>query len=345
MAVEHGAAVRPIHPIAHAIGGALGSAASMLVCYPLERARIELQSLAAACPTTELKNSTTTSVSTSCSPTTPAASSLVDCLRQLWRRGELYRGLAPNVLTLTVSSFVYFYVHTFLRQSLIGGRPSKGMLLSVSCLAGVINVLLTNPLWVGNLRLVTENQRCSSDSIGLWKRMRDIANHEGISALWQGTGTSILLVSNPVIQFFAYEQLKAAIVRQRYRANAHVATSLAPLDALFAGAVSKSLATVCTYPLQLTQTVLRLQKKLRDGDADTDRQELYVSTWACLAQLYARGGVRNLFTGMRAKLLQTALTAALTFLSYEQILMAVHQTHLSFHKGRLLRQKRSKCRE
>ena len=43
----------------------------------------------------------------------------------------------------------------------------------------------------------------------------------------------------------------------------------------------------------------------------------------CLVQLYKRRGIQEWFTGMRAKLLQTVLTAAFTFLTYEQILGAV----------------------
>jgi adenine nucleotide transporter 17 len=42
--------------------------------------------------------------------------------------------------------------------------------------------------------------------------------------------------------------------------------------------------------------------------------------------MYKQGGIEKLFTGMRAKLLQTVLTAAFTFLTYEQILGAVQST-------------------
>jgi hypothetical protein len=43
-------AVESIHPLAHAVGGSLGSALALLLLYPLERARIELQSSAASRP-------------------------------------------------------------------------------------------------------------------------------------------------------------------------------------------------------------------------------------------------------------------------------------------------------
>ena len=123
------------------------------------------------------------------------------------------------------------------------------------------------------------------------------------------------MVSNPVIQFFCYEQLKLARLAAT---NAHKAalgedtlrSVLPPIEAFFAGALAKGVATVTTYPLQLTQTVLRLDPQ-------------YKGTLDCLVQIYKRGGYKELFTGMRAKLLQTVLTAAFTFLTYEQILGAV----------------------
>lgn len=75
-----------------------------------------------------------------------------------------------------------------------------------------------------------------------------------------------------------------------------------------------------TSPLQLAQTVLRLQDSKHKGTLD------------CLRKLYADGGLAKLFTGMRAKLLQTVLTAAFTFLTYEQILGVV-QTALTSAVG------------
>jgi len=86
---------------------------------------------------------------------------------------------------------------------------------------------------------------------------------------------------------------------------------LPPAEAFLVGAMAKAIATVLTYPLQLTQTVLRLENNAYKGIID------------CLVQLYRRAGYREWYTGMRAKLLQSVLTAAFTFLTYEQILGAV----------------------
>ncbi|GKY93079.1 hypothetical protein MPSEU_000276200 [Mayamaea pseudoterrestris] len=330
-------------PISHAIGGALGSAAALLAFYPLERARIELQSQAVRTQDSNeeveaTKYSVNVLVPTYAATiqTTSIKTSLRDCLYQLWKRDELYRGMSPIVCTLTISNFVFFYVHTFMKQVITASalRPTKRSLLMASCLAGILNVFLTNPLWVANLRIV--NSTPTKNEASLWAQVREIAQNEGTCALWQGTWTSMLLVSNPVIQFYTYEQLKSWLLAKRQRRRIQDEMTLSPLEAFVAGATSKILATLCTYPLQLAQSILRLQRRSVNGTpACTDGPthcHLYKNTWDCLWRLYISGGLSKWFVGMKAKLLQTTLTTAFTFLTYEQILHAVHQAHVCLGK-------------
>ena len=205
-------------------------------------------------------------------------------------------------MTLATSSFVFFYAHQLLHNLLIRRKYKKTALLSLlgSSLAGMFNVLITNPMWVANLRIIKGSQS------SLWREIRTIAKTEGWKSLWNGTGTSLLLVSNPVLQFFVYEQIKAS------RLDKSATATLSPIEAFCVGALAKGIATVATYPLQLAQVLLRLEK----GGG----------TWDCLKKQFDQGGVKGLYTGMNAKLLQTVLTAAFTFLTYEQILRVVRAT-------------------
>jgi adenine nucleotide transporter 17 len=230
---------------------------------------------------------------------------LVPTLARLHDRGELYQGARSVVITLATSTFLFFYSHQVLQELLIRKQDAKisaGRSLLGSCLAGIINVLITNPMWVANMRII----KGTSSQKSLFKELRSIVESEGWEYLWNGTGASLLLVSNPVLQFFVYEQAKAARLKTR--------TNLSPVEAFCVGALAKAIATIATYPLQLAQVLLRLQKG--------------VGTWGCLKEQFDRGGVRALFTGMNAKLLQTVLTAAFTFLTYEQILRVVGATLL-----------------
>lgn len=73
---------------------------------------------------------------------------------------------------------------------------------------GIVNVLTTNPLWVVNNRLKTKEKMPFT---GLLDGMVHIALNEGISALWNGVGPSLMLVANPAIHFTVYEALKRRI--------------------------------------------------------------------------------------------------------------------------------------
>lgn len=68
--------------------------------------------------------------------------------------GSLYRGLVPVLISMGLSNAVFFFVSTFLKAILVRYRQrtgrSMGYLghLATSTMAGVVNVLLTTPLWV-----------------------------------------------------------------------------------------------------------------------------------------------------------------------------------------------------
>ena len=59
----------------------------------------------------------------------------------------------------------------------------------------------------------------------------------------------------------------------------------------------------------------------------------FSGTFNCMVQLYKQGGIKALYAGMDAKLLQTVLTSALTFLTYEQIVSMVAKGYMSFQSS------------
>jgi adenine nucleotide transporter 17 len=266
-------------------------------------------------------------------------SELLACFRRVWDCGELYKGAGPLAWTLATSNFVFFFINAFIKGKLTARCRSKSLpshlSLLASCLAGSVNVLLTNPLWVTNFRII--NGVSQHDS--LWKELIHVAQTLGPLHLWQGTTASLLLVSNPVIQFFCYEQIKSIQLgrirrtptTQRERLN------LTPAEAFLFGAFAKAIATLATYPLQLAQAVLRMQKKgiplnanATIGTTSTEEARKVNGTLGCILSIFERDSFRGLFTGLRAKMLQSVLTAAFTFLTYEQILGAVSTVHRRF---------------
>ncbi len=283
------------------------------------------------------------------------SSKLIQTMYTLHIQRKLYRGSTPVALTLALSNFVFFYTLQYLKK--ISDQQSASFLTST--IAGVINVLLTNPFWVANLRIVKNdidgncdeggNNGSCNKNMGLFQTLLQIIQEEGIGQLWNGTGASLLLVTNPAIQYYTYERIKMDLIRNRKSmivgGQQSIKSGLRPMEAFVLGAFSKGLATVITYPLQLAQVLLRLQKSHKESLSITERstnkagkdcdqsqqpsqcRRQYNGLLDCIMDLYKRGGVRALFAGMDAKLLQTVLTAALTFLTYEELLQVVARSY------------------
>jgi len=305
-------------------------------------------------------------------------------IQSLYKRGELYRGVKPIVTTLAISNFVFFYAHECIKQMMKKSSstnssritlqsvssississmssvspPSLWKSLLASSLAGVINVLLTNPLWVANMRIVQGNNTNNNNNNNiniktestLLSTLQTIVREEGVLQLWSGTLASLLLVSNPTIQFFTYDRLRLHRLHLHPKSSPQSFLSfllrnkgdltLSPLEAFVLGAIAKAIATVVTYPLQLAQILLRLQKKKQQQRQEQVQVQVqvevepkektcttieYKNTADCILKLYKKGGITALYSGMNAKLLQTVLTSAFTFLTYEQILKLVQK--------------------
>lgn len=202
----------------------------------------------------------------------------------------LYRGLTPVLQSLSISNFVYFYTFHALRRTAIKSSAIQDLMFGV--IAGSINVVLTSPLWVVNTRMKFDKHRYSSLLGGLV----EVAKKEGAKGLWSGTIPSLLLVSNPAIQFMVYESIKR---------NLTAKGSFDTYTAFLTGALAKAVATTLTYPIQLIQSRLRAGTSLKPLLKDVKTNPLIM------------------FRGLEAKLLQTVMTAALMFIIYEKIVRLV----------------------
>ncbi|OWR48464.1 peroxisomal membrane protein PMP34 [Danaus plexippus] len=258
--------------LTHAIAGATGSVVGMAAFYPLDTIRSRLQ----VDDTKKLHGTT------------------LELLIKLTKEEgieALYHGLGPVLQSLSVSNFVYFYVFHSLRR-VSSASPSAARDLLIGMVAGSVNVLLTSPLWVVNTRMKLEKNSYSS----LFEGLLTLFQKEGVKGLWSGTLPSLLLVSNPAIQFMVYESLKRKIMA---RGKFDIYSAFA------VGAVAKGIATTLTYPLQLFQSRLRAGTSLKPLFKDIKKHPA------------------TLFRGLEAKLLQTIMTAALMFLIYEKVFRLV----------------------
>jgi adenine nucleotide transporter 17 len=251
----------------------------------------------------------------------------------------VYQGHVSTQVALGGSNFVYFFCYNGLKSALLkrmaraGQSPASGAIspaqnLVLSCLAGVINVYVCAPLWVANMRLKSKDH---TKYAGVWDCLRKVTASEGLLSLWNGTLASLMLVSNPVIHYVSYERMKLALQHKRLAENPKARGALTAMEIFVLGALAKSLTTVVTYPLQVAQSLMRVQeasnaKKLAANVSSTSPSPAPPKAQSlsdCLAQIYRDNGVRGYFAGIEAKLLQTVLTAAISLVTYEKLLAII----------------------
>ena len=118
-------------------------------------------------------------------------------------------------------------------------------------------------------------------------------------ALWKGLSSSLILVSNPIIQFVIYEQLKKTLSIDK-------SSGWYDLVIFLMGALSKMISTLCTYPI----TVVRTKQHISVGK----------DKWSKIVKnIVSNEGFKGLFKGIEPKLFQTVLNSALLLMLFERI--------------------------
>ncbi|XP_068717512.1 peroxisomal membrane protein PMP34-like isoform X1 [Montipora capricornis] len=236
----------------HALAGAVGSVTAMSVFYPLDTARTRLQ-------VDDKRKARNT------------AYVLMDIIHEEGLE-SLYRGLFPVLCSLFCSNFLYFYTFNGQKAVFVGKGMTSSSLqdLLFGYLAGIVNVLMTTPLWVVNTRLKLQGATFRTKGLednktkkykGIIDGLQKVSREEGLRALWSGTGPSLILAGNPAIQFMVYEAIKKFLMGDTKKV-------LRGRQYFVLGAIAKAVSTVLTYPLQVAQCRLRSGHRTSNGKSD-----------------------------------------------------------------------------
>lgn len=249
----------------------------------------------------------------------------------------LYDGLGSSLIGIGVTNFVYYFFFEAARDFILtskrftrSAKAKLGALTTVESIlaglvAGVATALISNPIWVINTRQtvrVTQSDNETDRTKKAVKRktfiqtLRHIVEKDGVRALWKGIGPALVLVTNPVLQYTAFEQLKNWLINIRLTARAITPTSkplLGDMDFFWLGALSKLIATSITYP----QIVIKSRQQAMSNEPSVGKKK--VNVWSAMAEVVQDEGFGGLYRGISSKLLQSILTAAILFASKERI--------------------------
>ena len=171
----------------------------------------------------------------------------------------LYGGLDSALIGVGASSAVYFFWYYTFKSIVLAhtGKQTMGPLsnLGVASVAGVVNVFMTLPIWLVNTRMLLGRGQYS----GVFDAIKKIHAEEGFGGFYRGLVPSLILVSNPAIQFVVYEQLVSLYTKAANKGIVSVAgegpakaVRLSSLQYFLLGAFAKAVATVASYPYQVS---------------------------------------------------------------------------------------------
>jgi len=143
-----------------------------------------------------------------------------------------------------------------------------------------------------------------------------------VTGLWLGIKPGMVLTINPAITYGVYERVKTLLLLANSKAGS--IGKLTPGITFLLGALSKTLATVVTYPYIMAK--VRIQA--RSSDAETTNEEDILSSTArrtkspsalsLLLRVMRNEGISGWYQGMSAQIIKAVLSQALLFVSKEQ---------------------------
>ncbi|EOA31053.1 hypothetical protein CARUB_v10014204mg [Capsella rubella] len=313
-----------LESVSEATSGAIGSLLSTTILYPLDTCKSKFQAEVQARGQQKYRY-------------------LSDVMWEAISKGQvfsLYQGLGTKNFQSFISQFIYFYSYSYFKRvhSERTGSKSIGTKanLLIAAAAGACTSVLIQPLDTASSRMQTSE---FGESKGLWKTLTERTWRDA----FDGLGISLLLTSNPAIQYTVFDQLKQHLLKQK---NAQTENSSSPvvLSAFMAfvlGAVSKSVATVLTYPAIRCKVMIQAADDSKENETKKPRRRTRKTILGVVYAIWRKEGMLGFFKGLQAQILKTVLSSALLLMIKEKItattwilILAIRRT-LFLTKGKL----------
>lgn len=313
-----------LESISEATSGAIGSLLSTTILYPLDTCKTRYQAEARADGRQKYRN-------------------LSDVLWEAISNRQvlsLYQGLGTKNLQSFIAQFVYFYGYSYFKRLYLERSGSKKIgtkaNLVIAAAAGACTAIVTQPLDTASSRMQTT---AFGKSKGLWKTLTEGSWNDA----FDGLGISLLLTSNPAIQYTVFDQLKQRLLREKLdkRDKGSSPEALSAFTAFVLGAVSKSVATFLTYP------AIRCKVMIQAADPDDDgtkkpRPKPQKTVLGVLYSIWKSEGILGFFKGLQAQILKTVLSSALLLMIKEKITKTTWVLILAIRRSLLLTRGRLK---
>ena len=209
------------------------------------------------------------------------------------------------------SRAIYFWAYSTAKAKLnsSSGLPPNTELVHVlsAATAGLLSSCTTNPLWVIKTRMQLEREKASPSLATI---VRTIYSERGVRGFWRGVSASAYGISETVLHFVIYDNLKqqwldSQLTSGAVRGNERTVRDFLAL--MLCGGVSKTVATSLAYPHEVARTRLR------------EAGNKYNSFWGSLATVHREEGLAGLYRGLGTNLVRQIPNAAVMMSTYELV--------------------------
>ncbi|KZV30588.1 peroxisomal adenine nucleotide carrier 1-like [Dorcoceras hygrometricum] len=235
---------------------------------------------------------------------------------------SLYQGLGTKNLQSFISQFVYFYGYSFFKRLYLRESSSKSIgtaaNLVIAAAAGACTAIVTQASHI--LPLDTASSRMQTSDFGKSKGLWESLTEDTWCRAFDGLGISLLLTTNPSIQYTVFDQLKQRLIKNKTskaRDDIPSPEALSAFSAFVLGAVSKCISTCLTYPAIRCKVMIQSTKDENIEDDSKPKPHKTVSGTFCA--IWEREGLLGFFKGLRAQMLKTVLSSALLLMIKEKI--------------------------
>ncbi|UJR09650.1 hypothetical protein I4U23_013884 [Adineta vaga] len=235
--------------------------------------------------------------------------SIIGSLRQIVKYEGvpgLFKGLIPNLIGVAPSRAIYFFAYANTKLFLVKEMERETPLVHITsaATAGIAMSTCTNPLWFIKTRLQIEQGNIRAIDL-----IRNVYREHGILGFYKGISASYVGVSETIVHFVLYEQIKAQLqllhARQNHSSDDTNFHSF--VTYLIAAACSKSFATTLCYPHEVVRTRLR------------EAGSKYRTFMQTLKTVYYEESIMGLYRGLLTHLIRQIPNTAIMMSTYELV--------------------------
>uniref|UniRef100_A0A1I7VFJ1 Mitochondrial carrier protein n=1 Tax=Loa loa TaxID=7209 RepID=A0A1I7VFJ1_LOALO len=133
----------------------------------------------------------------------------------------LFKGIGPNLIGVAPSKAVYFCTYSSCKRLLnsldIFVSNSAMIHMSSAAASGFVAATVINPVWLVKTRL-----QLHKGPLSVTECIRRVWRTDGFKGFYRGVTASYVGISETVIQFVLYEEMRALLLKWKSSRNAHV---------------------------------------------------------------------------------------------------------------------------